>query len=305
MKTKKMQLYLTGLLMLVAGMFVANTMAAERITYVHFDAQGSPLAGSDRDGKLVWREEYTPYGDTVDGAETTGSIGFAGKLHDPDIGLSYFGARWYDPVTGRFMGVDPADFYQENIHSFNRYTYANNNPYAYVDPDGNLPILLVAYGIYKAASIAYDAYTTYQTVSDSSASTTEKVVAVASLAAGAVDPTGAANKLRSLAKLSKATKSVSKSVAKEPNRIYSARELKRRAENPRTNNAENPNHNFPESFNSEIFKGNKTIVSDKYHLYTKPGTLNGRSGVYEIGVKPSASGKTEVITHRFFNPSKK
>ncbi len=109
------------------------------------------------------------------------------------------------------MGVDPADFYQENIHSFNRYTYANNNPYAYVDPDGNLPILLVAYGIYKAASIAYDAYTTYQTVSDSSTSTTEKVVAVASLAAGAVDPTGAANKLKSLSRLSKATKSVTKS----------------------------------------------------------------------------------------------
>lgn len=58
--------------------------------------------------------------------------------------------------------------------------------------------------------------------------------------------------------------SATKSVAKEPNRIYSARELKRRAENPRNNNAVNPNHNFPESFNAEIFKGNKTIVSDKY-----------------------------------------
>ncbi|TXK95862.1 hypothetical protein BMR10_09195, partial [Methylococcaceae bacterium CS4] len=98
---------------------------------------------------------------------------------------------------------------------------------------------------------------------------------------------------------------VTKSVAKKPNRIYSSRELKRRTENPRINNAANPNHNFPESFNSEIFKGNKTIVSDRYHLYTKAGTLNGRSGVYEIGVRPSASGKTEVITHRFFNPSKR
>lgn len=211
MKTNKVHTCLTALLILCAGMFAANTMAAERITYVHFDALGSPLAGSDSNGELVWREEYTPYGDTIDGAKTAGNIGFAGKLHDPDIGLSYFGARWYDPAIGRFMGVDPADFYQENIHSFNRYTYANNNPYAYVDPDGNLPILLVAYGIYKAASIAYDAYTTYQTVSDTSTSTTAKVVAVASLAAGAVDPTGAANKLKSLSKLSKATKSVAKS----------------------------------------------------------------------------------------------
>ena len=93
--------------------------------------------------------------------------------------------------------------------------------------------------------------------------------------------------------------------AVEPNRIYSARELVRRSESPRINNAPNPNHNFPESFNSDIFQGNKTIVSDSYHLYTKPGVLNGRSGMYEIGVKPSASGRTEVITHRFFRPNKK
>ena len=99
--------------------------------------------------------------------------------------------------------------------------------------------------------------------------------------------------------ITKGTKNTS-----EPNRIYSARELKRRAENPKSNNTPNPNHNFPESFNAAIFKGNKKIVNDNYHLYTKPGTLNGRSGVYEIGVRPSASGKTEVIIHRFFRPDK-
>ena len=68
MKTKKIQLYLAALLMLVAGMFVANTMAAERITFVHFDALGSPLAGSDRDGRSEerrvgneCRSRWSPY----------------------------------------------------------------------------------------------------------------------------------------------------------------------------------------------------------------------------------------------------
>ncbi|UQG58455.1 hypothetical protein MIH18_11830 [Marinobacter sp. M3C] len=93
--------------------------------------------------------------------------------------------------------------------------------------------------------------------------------------------------------------------ASEPNRIYSARELERRSEDPRTNNTPNPNHNFPESFNAEIFKGNKTVVNDNYHLYTKNGSLNGRSGAFEIGVRTSGSGRTEVITHRFFRPDKK
>lgn len=38
---------------------------------------------------------------------------------------------------GIYMGVDPVDFKEGNIHAFNRYTYANNNPYKFVDPDGH------------------------------------------------------------------------------------------------------------------------------------------------------------------------
>jgi uncharacterized protein RhaS with RHS repeats len=43
-------------------------------------------------------------------------------------------ARYYDPVIGRFYSNDPVGF--RDVHSFNRYAYANNNPYKYVDPDG-------------------------------------------------------------------------------------------------------------------------------------------------------------------------
>lgn len=43
-------------------------------------------------------------------------------------------ARYYDPVIGRFYSNDPVGF--KNIHNFNRYAYANNNPYKYIDPDG-------------------------------------------------------------------------------------------------------------------------------------------------------------------------
>jgi uncharacterized protein RhaS with RHS repeats len=49
-------------------------------------------------------------------------------------------ARYYDPVIGRFYSNDPvgtAEFIAEgNIQGFNRYSYVNNNPYKYVDPDG-------------------------------------------------------------------------------------------------------------------------------------------------------------------------
>ncbi len=49
-------------------------------------------------------------------------------------------ARYYDPVIGRFYSNDPHDaaFFisQGKIQGFNRYDYAANNPYRYVDPDG-------------------------------------------------------------------------------------------------------------------------------------------------------------------------
>jgi uncharacterized protein RhaS with RHS repeats len=43
-------------------------------------------------------------------------------------------ARYYDPVIGRFYSNDPIGF--RDVHSFNRYAYANNNLYKYTDPSG-------------------------------------------------------------------------------------------------------------------------------------------------------------------------
>ena len=47
-------------------------------------------------------------------------------------------ARYYDPVIGRFYSNDPQGF--RDVHSFNRFAYANNNPYKYVDPDGEATV---------------------------------------------------------------------------------------------------------------------------------------------------------------------
>jgi 5-methylcytosine-specific restriction endonuclease McrA len=73
------------------------------------------------------------------------------------MGLTYMGARYYDPLIGRFMGVDPVGFMDSNIHSFNRYAYANNNPSRFVDPDGHSPIDLafLAYDLGKLGVAIY------------------------------------------------------------------------------------------------------------------------------------------------------
>lgn len=119
------------------------THAAERITYYHTDALGSPVAATNEQGNVVWQESYEPYGERIkkQPSSSTNSRWYTGHPLDAETGLVYAGARYYDPVLGRFMAVDPVSFNEKNLHSFNRYSYGNNNPYKYVDPDGRAAVL--------------------------------------------------------------------------------------------------------------------------------------------------------------------
>ena len=69
-------------------------------------------------------------------------MGYTEHKFHTDIGLSYMQARYYDPVIGRFYSNDPVGAAMHisstlnGIHGFNRYAYANNNPYKYTDPNG-------------------------------------------------------------------------------------------------------------------------------------------------------------------------
>ena len=48
--------------------------------------------------------------------------------------------RYYDPIAGRFLSPDPIATNPSNGANFNRYAYANNNPYRYIDPDGRASV---------------------------------------------------------------------------------------------------------------------------------------------------------------------
>ncbi|WP_222593226.1 hypothetical protein, partial [Cellulomonas composti] len=92
------------------------------------------------------------------------------------------------------------------------------------------------------------------------------------------------------------------------NKIYSSRVLNRAAEES------GPYHNFPGSFDDVVFsRGTRTVnpnyfAKSKLNLgndsiqYTLRGGINGRSGVFEIFTRPSVSGRTELVMHRFFRP---
>ena len=63
---------------------------------------------------------------------------YNGKENQEDFDLNYldYGARWYHPGVGRFLGVDPlaADF-----ASWSPYNYVLGNPIMLIDPDGRAP----------------------------------------------------------------------------------------------------------------------------------------------------------------------
>ena len=67
--------------------------------------------------------------------------GYTGHVEDRDLSLTYMQQRYYDPVIGRFYSNDPVGFTADKPMMFNRYAYANNNPYKYTDPDGRTPAL--------------------------------------------------------------------------------------------------------------------------------------------------------------------
>jgi RHS repeat-associated protein len=119
-----------------------SSWAHAQTVYYHNDAAGSPIAATDEGGELLWRESYRPYGERLLKPAAANTQWFSGKQMDADTGLQDFGARNYDPVLGRFLSIDPVDFEDKNIHSFNRYAYANNNPLRYKDPDGRSSILI-------------------------------------------------------------------------------------------------------------------------------------------------------------------
>jgi RHS repeat-associated protein len=107
---------------------------AQTFTYVHTDALDSPVAKTNASKAIVSITRYEPYGMTSAGNAPT--IGFTGHVNDADTGLTYMQQRYYDPLAGRLLSIDPVTTDANSGSSFNRYAYAANNPYKYIDPDG-------------------------------------------------------------------------------------------------------------------------------------------------------------------------
>lgn len=125
--------------------------------FVLKDHLGSITTLADNSGQIEEEYSFDPWGrrrDPEDWREYDGlpashilTKGFTGHEHLDDFGLINMTGRVYDPVLGRFLSPDNYVQFPEYTQSFNRYTYALNNPLKYTDPEGELLFQLLALGV--------------------------------------------------------------------------------------------------------------------------------------------------------------
>ena len=111
-------------------------MVKNGVTYrIISDHLGSPRLVIDvTSGAIVQRMDYDEFGNVIlDTSPGFQPFGFAGGIYDRDTGLTRFGARDYDPETGRWTAKDPIGFGGLDA---NLYGYVFNDPVNEVDPNG-------------------------------------------------------------------------------------------------------------------------------------------------------------------------
>ncbi|MCX7556712.1 RHS repeat-associated core domain-containing protein, partial [Xanthomonadaceae bacterium JHOS43] len=111
------------------------------VTYHHTDHIQSANVETNTSGTQTYRSLRAPYGDPYNGIYREGP-GFGGHATDTQTNLTYMQQRYYDPVALRFLSPDPVHVSATDGSNFNRYWYANNNPYKFTDPDGRRSIYI-------------------------------------------------------------------------------------------------------------------------------------------------------------------
>jgi RHS repeat-associated protein len=125
-------LYLGGTLVAIRDY---QNGVATAMRYQHTDALGSIISQTNSSGSVLQSAAYGAYGKLLSRSNDD-APGYTGHVMDAATGLTYMQQRYYDPDTDRFLSMDPVDVDTTNGANFDRYWYANDNPYRFTDPDG-------------------------------------------------------------------------------------------------------------------------------------------------------------------------
>ena len=119
------------------GYIPTDTTNTEDIFFYHSDHLGSTSYITDAKANITQFDAYLPYGELLVDEHSSSEempYKFNGKELDQETGLYYYGARYMNPVTSLWYGVDALTEQSPNKSSYN---YTDNNPIKFIDPDGN------------------------------------------------------------------------------------------------------------------------------------------------------------------------
>ena len=118
--------------------YIPNDTTKEETFFYHSDHLGSTSYITDDKANITQYDAYLPYGELlVDEHSSSEDLPykFNGKQFDEETGLYYYGARYLNPVTSLWYGVDPL---VEKYASMGGYVYTLDNPVKLVDTDGRI-----------------------------------------------------------------------------------------------------------------------------------------------------------------------
>ena len=118
------------------GYVPADTTNTEEIFFYHSDHLGSTSYITDAKANITQFDAYLPYGELLVDEHSSSEempYKFNGKELDSETGLYYYGARYMNPVTSLWYGVDPL---AEKYPSVGGYVYCMENPTKLIDPNG-------------------------------------------------------------------------------------------------------------------------------------------------------------------------
>ena len=117
--------------------YIPNDTTKEETFFYHSDHLGSTSYITDDKANITQYDAYLPYGELlVDEHSSSEDLPykFNGKQFDDETGLYYYGARYMNPVTSLWYGVDPL---AEKYQFLGSYVYCSANPIKIIDVDGN------------------------------------------------------------------------------------------------------------------------------------------------------------------------
>ena len=122
--------------------YIPNDTTKEETFFYHSDHLGSTSYITDDKANITQYDAYLPYGELlVDEHSSSEDLPykFNGKQFDEETGLYYYGARYLNPATSLWYGVDPL---AEKYISSGSYTYCESNPIIFIDPNGKKKVVV-------------------------------------------------------------------------------------------------------------------------------------------------------------------